>query len=50
MKEEDYLHILSENLKSSARKLDLGSSWVFQPDNDPKHMKSGKEMAKLGQN
>ena len=37
MKKEDYLQILQENLKSSARRLGLGSSWVFQQDNDPKH-------------
>uniref|UniRef100_A0A8C6KMD7 Tc1-like transposase DDE domain-containing protein n=1 Tax=Nothobranchius furzeri TaxID=105023 RepID=A0A8C6KMD7_NOTFU len=37
MKKEDYLHILQHNLKSSARRLGLGRSWVFQQDNDPKH-------------
>ena len=37
MKKEDYLQILQENLKSSARRLGLGRSWVFQQDNDPKH-------------
>ena len=35
MKKEDYLQILQENLKSSARRLGLGHSWVFQQD--PKH-------------
>lgn len=29
MKEEDYLHIFQEYLKSSARRLDLGHSWMF---------------------
>ena len=37
MKEEDYLQILQEKLKSSARRLGLGHSWVFQQDNDTKH-------------
>uniref|UniRef100_A0A3B1IFP7 Transposase Tc1-like domain-containing protein n=1 Tax=Astyanax mexicanus TaxID=7994 RepID=A0A3B1IFP7_ASTMX len=37
MKKEDYLQILQENLKPSARRLGLGRSWVFQQDNDPKH-------------
>uniref|UniRef100_A0AAQ4R6W4 Tc1-like transposase DDE domain-containing protein n=1 Tax=Gasterosteus aculeatus aculeatus TaxID=481459 RepID=A0AAQ4R6W4_GASAC len=34
---EDYLQILQDNLKSSARRLGLGRSWVFQQDNNPKH-------------
>ena len=33
---EEYLQILQENLKSSARRLGLGCSWMFQQDNDPK--------------
>ena len=37
MKKDDYLQILQDNLKSSARRLGLGRSWVFQQDNDPKH-------------
>lgn len=37
MKKEDYLHILQHSLKSSAWRLGLGRSWVFQQDNDPKH-------------
>ena len=37
MKKEDYLQILQDNLKSSARRLGLGHSWVFQQHNDPKH-------------
>uniref|UniRef100_A0A3B4U6F4 Uncharacterized protein n=1 Tax=Seriola dumerili TaxID=41447 RepID=A0A3B4U6F4_SERDU len=28
-KKEDYLQILQDNLKSSARRLGLGRSWVF---------------------
>ena len=35
LKKEDCLKILQEN--SSARRLGLGCSWVFQWDNDPKH-------------
>ena len=37
MKKEDYAAILDENLKSSARSLQLGRHWIFQQDNDPKH-------------
>ena len=33
MKKEDYLRILQENLKSSAR----NRNWIFQHDNNPKH-------------
>lgn len=32
-----YLDILKNNLKQSAQKLNLGSSFIFQQDNDPKH-------------
>lgn len=32
-----YLRILQENLTASAEKLGLGSNFVFQQDNDPKH-------------
>ena len=32
-----YKNILQENLKKSARKLDLGNNYYFQQDNDPKH-------------
>ena len=32
-----YVDVLRSNLKSSARKLDLETSFVFQQDNDPKH-------------
>ena len=32
-----YISILESNLKSSARLLRLGSNFVFQQDNDPKH-------------
>ena len=37
MKKEDYLQILQENLKSSARRLGLRCSWLFQQDNERKH-------------
>ena len=31
------MDILKQHLKTSVRKLKLGSKWVFQMDNDPKH-------------
>ena len=37
MREENYLDILKQHLKTSVRKLKLGCKWVFQMDNDPKH-------------
>jgi hypothetical protein len=32
-----YQDILAKNLVVSARRLTLGSKWVFQQDNNPKH-------------
>ncbi len=32
-----YCTILDENLHPSARSLKMGSGWIFQHDNDPKH-------------
>lgn len=37
MKKEQYVEILNQHLKASARKLKLGRKWVFQMDNDSKH-------------
>ena len=37
MREENYVDILQQHLKTSVRKLKLGRKWVFQMDNDPKH-------------
>ena len=37
MRKEDYIKILEENVKDSARKLHLGRRWKYQQDNDPKH-------------
>ncbi|CDQ68190.1 unnamed protein product [Oncorhynchus mykiss] len=37
MRQENYVNILKEHLKTSVRKLKLGRKWVFQMDNDPKH-------------
>ena len=37
MRMENYVAILKQHLKTSARKLKLGHKWVFQMDNDPKH-------------
>ena len=31
------MDILKQHLKTSVRKLKLGSKWVFQMNNDPKH-------------
>ncbi|KAK1788828.1 hypothetical protein P4O66_002638 [Electrophorus voltai] len=42
-----YSRILNENLLASARTLKIGRGWVFQHDNDPKHMaKATKECLK----
>ena len=42
-----YLEILGDNLLSSVRALKMGRGWVFQHDNDPKHMaKATKEWVK----
>ncbi|GBN40985.1 Transposable element Tc1 transposase [Araneus ventricosus] len=32
-----YMNILRDNLKLSAQNLDIGNSFVFYQDNDPKH-------------
>uniref|UniRef100_A0AAZ3P9F7 Transposase n=1 Tax=Oncorhynchus tshawytscha TaxID=74940 RepID=A0AAZ3P9F7_ONCTS len=37
MREENYVDIVNQHLKTSVRKLKLGRKWVFQMDNDPKH-------------
>ena len=37
MKEENDVDILKQHLKTSVKKLKLGSKWVFQTNNDPKH-------------
>uniref|UniRef100_A0AAZ3S1R9 Transposase n=1 Tax=Oncorhynchus tshawytscha TaxID=74940 RepID=A0AAZ3S1R9_ONCTS len=37
MREENYVDILKQHLKTSVRKLKLGRKWVFQMDNVPKH-------------
>ena len=36
MMEKNYVKILKQLLKTSARKLKLGHKWIFQMDNDPK--------------
>ena len=37
-REENDVDILKQHLKTSVRKLKLGRKWVFQMDNDPKHI------------
>ena len=37
MRKDNYVDILKQHLKTSARKLKLGRKWVFQMGNDPKH-------------
>ena len=37
MRQEYYMDILKQHLKTSFMKLKLGRKWVFQMDNDPKH-------------
>ena len=44
MKEENYVDILKQHLKTSVRKLKLGRKWVFQMDKDHKH--TSKDVAK----
>ena len=36
IREENYVDILKQHLKTSVRKLKLGHKWVFQMDNDTK--------------
>ena len=36
-----YSEILGDNLLPSATTLEMGRGWVFQHDNDPKHMDKG---------
>ena len=38
MRQENDVDILKQHLKTSVRKLKLGRKWVFQMDNDPKHI------------
>ena len=35
IREENYVDILKQHLKTSVRKLKLGRKWVFQMDNGP---------------
>ena len=37
MRQENYVDILKQHLKTIVRKLKLGRKWVFQMDNDHKH-------------
>ena len=37
MRQENYVGILKQHLKTLVRKLKLGRKWVFQMDNDHKH-------------
>uniref|UniRef100_A0A8K9UTL7 Transposase Tc1-like domain-containing protein n=1 Tax=Oncorhynchus mykiss TaxID=8022 RepID=A0A8K9UTL7_ONCMY len=37
MRQEKYVDILKQHLKTSVSKLKLGCKWAFQMDNDPKH-------------
>ena len=37
IRQENYVDILKQHLKTSVRMLKLGRKWVFQMDNDPKH-------------
>ena len=36
-REDNYVDILKQHLKTSVRKLKLCRKWVYQMDNDPKH-------------
>ena len=48
MRQENYVDILKQPLKTSVRKLKLGRKWVFQMDNDTKQTSSSGKMA-IGQ-
>ena len=37
MREDNYVDIIKQYLKTSVRKLKLGRKWVFEMNNDPKH-------------
>uniref|UniRef100_A0AAZ3PF04 Tc1-like transposase DDE domain-containing protein n=1 Tax=Oncorhynchus tshawytscha TaxID=74940 RepID=A0AAZ3PF04_ONCTS len=37
MRDENYVDILKQHLKTSVRKLKLGRKWIFQTDNNLKH-------------
>ena len=41
MRQDNYVDILKQHLKTSVRKLKLGRIWVFQLDIDPKHTSKG---------
>ena len=44
MDSEVYVNILSKNLLASTQKLQMGKHFIFQQDDDPKHMsKKAKE-------
>ena len=36
-REDNYVDILKQHLKTSVSQLKLGHKWFFQMDNDPKH-------------
>jgi hypothetical protein len=41
MREENYVDILKQHLKTSVRKLKFGCKWVFIIDNDPQLWQNG---------
>jgi hypothetical protein len=47
MRKENYVDILEQHLKTSARKLKLGRKWVFQMDIDSKHTCCGNNVKVL---
>ena len=48
MRNENYVDILKQHLKTSVRNLKLGRKWVFKKENDPKH--TSKVVAKYFKN
>lgn len=50
MKIEEYLQMLQDDLKSSARRLHLLHSWLSQHVNDPLQIKRAGGIAKSGWN
>ena len=47
MRQENYVDILKQHLKTSLMKIKLGRKWVFQMDNDPRHTSKVQNTVKM---